>query len=37
MEKTYVLASEILKTETPKNENLRKIVARKNQPFYSTY
>ena len=30
MEKTYVLFSEILETETPKNENLEKIITRKN-------
>ena len=30
MEKTYVRSSEILETEIPKNEKLRKIVTRKN-------
>ena len=29
MGKTYVLSSEILETETPKNEKLEKIVTRK--------
>ena len=35
MEKAYVLFSEILETETPKNEKLGKIVTQKNLPFYS--
>ena len=36
MEKqTNVLSSEILETETPKNEKLGRIVTRKNSPFYS--
>ena len=29
-EKTYILSSEILETEAPKNEKLGKIVTRKN-------
>ena len=33
--KTYVLSSEILETETHKNEKLGKIVTRKNLLFYS--
>ena len=33
MEKTYVLTSEILETETPKNEKLGKIVTRKIIPI----